>query len=198
MEMTTRREFITGTCAAVGLIALGGGARAFAADGQLLRPPGGQDEASLRALCVKCDRCRSVCPTHCVTTANVGDGFLDARTPKLDFHRGYCDFCNRCIEACPTGALRAFDPYADKIGIARVDQAKCIAYTRGKCDVCRDSCPFDALHFDESGRPFIDEAVCNGCGVCVMTCNANVNRAFDGGFERAIEVRPVVSGEVTR
>lgn len=194
MEATpTRREFVAGTCLFAGMLALGGGAKAFAADdGQLLRPPGGQDEARLRALCVKCDRCRQVCPQGCIETVSAGKGFLDARTPMLNLHRGACDFCNRCIEVCPTGALQAFDPAKDKIGVAVLDTQKCIAYARGLCVVCEGSCPYDALTFDASGHPQVNEAACNGCGECVMACNVNVNRSFDGSFDRAIEVRTEV------
>lgn len=188
---TTRREFVVGLSAFMGLMVLGGASKAFAADEVFLRPPGGQDEERLRSLCVKCDRCRSVCPLHCIEPISVDEGFLDARTPKLNFHRGYCDFCDQCIEVCPTEALLPFDPAVDKIGIAEVDPQKCIAYTRGSCVVCEGSCPFGALTFNEAGRPQIDESVCNGCGKCVMACNVNVNRTFDGSFERAIEVKPV-------
>lgn len=194
MKTQTRREFVAGACLFAGTLALGGVAKAVTPEeAELLRPPGGQDESSLRALCIKCDRCRSACPQHCVEPAAVSDGFLLARTPKLNFHRGLCDFCGKCIDACPTGALHAFDPYADKIGIARINTEKCISYTRGTCTVCQGSCPYDALTFNENNHPEIDASLCNGCGACVMVCTSNVNRAFDGNRERAVEVWPEVS-----
>lgn len=188
----TRREFLIGAGLFAGCLILGGTATAFASDGELLRPPGGQDEDRLRSLCIKCDRCRSVCPQNCIEAATVADGFLDARTPKLNFHRGYCDFCDRCIDVCPTGALMPFDPAVERIGTAVVDTSKCIAYTRGTCVVCKGSCPYDALEFDETSHPVVDASKCNGCGECVVACNVNVNRTFDGSFDRAIEVRAEV------
>lgn len=186
--LVTRRGALAGAGLVAGTLALGGVARAFAGEGALLRPPGGQDEWLLRSRCVKCDRCRSVCPRGCVVASSVSDGLLDARTPKLDFHRGFCDFCNRCIDACPTGALMPFDPLTEKIGVARLDPSICVAYTNGACDKCKGSCSFEALVFGESGLPSIDETKCNGCGACVDACDANVYRVFDGSRDRAIEV----------
>ena len=37
----------------------------------------------------------------------------------------------------------------------------------------------------------IDEAKCNGCGLCVLVCPANVLRSYQGGLERGIVVRPL-------
>ena len=154
----TRRGFLAGAAGMLGCAAVGGFAAATKAEGALLRPPGGQDESRLWGACVKCDRCRSACPRGVVAVAAVEDGFLNARTPKLDFRRGFCDFCldgesMRCVASCPTGALAAgFDPHSSKLGMAVVDGEECLLYRVGsrKCSKqCVAACPFEALSFDE-------------------------------------------------
>jgi ferredoxin-type protein NapG len=163
-------------------------------DDDLLRPPGGQDEKRFLALCVKCGRCLSACPMNCVTLVDVADGFVLARTPRLNLHAGYCNFCNRCIVACPTAALEAFDPLRENIGKAVIDEDGCIAYASGTCAKCKDSCAFNALSFDGANRPVIDWEKCNGCGRCVYVCRSNVYLSFGGSRLRAIEVKREAEG----
>lgn len=184
----SRREALAGLCLIAGTLALGGASKAFASSDGLLRPPGGQDETRFSALCIKCDRCRSICPTRCVRVTTVSESFRDARTPRIDFHKGACLFCGACVDACPTGALDAFDPEKDKIGVAVIDEDSCIAYARGACDKCRDSCDYGALSFENGNRPEVDAVLCNGCGACTNACTANVYLSFEGDRKRAIEV----------
>ena len=183
----TRRAFVGLVAATAGCAALGGIGVAFAGDEHLLRPPGGQDETAFRAACLKCDRCRSVCPTGAISVASVSDGFLQARTPTMNFHRGYCDFCGKCQEVCATGALGAFDPWSDKMGVAIVQRDRCLAYSQG-CENCKESCDYGALAFDSARHPVIDGDLCNGCGACENDCAALVYGTFSGGTRRGIVV----------
>ncbi|MCI8367649.1 MAG: 4Fe-4S binding protein [Eggerthellaceae bacterium] len=190
-----RRTFLYGVGGAASLLVFGGAVKFLDGDGaQGLRPPGGQDEDRFRSLCLRCDKCRTVCPEDCVSVSSIEDGILNARLPILDFHQGKCTFCNECIEACPTGALEAFDPAVDKIGVAMIDPERCIAYINNSCDRC-DVCPYDAISFDAMKRPSVDEDACNGCGACTLACTANVFLSFDGDRRRAIEVVRVERGE---
>lgn len=187
MSGLSRRAFVGFAAATAACAGMGTVAKACAGKGGLLRPPGGQDEGALLASCVKCDRCRSACPTGVVAVGHVEDGFLQARTPVLDFRKGYCDFCGLCQRACPTGALGAFDPARDKLGVAVVQKDRCIAYYQG-CVVCVDACPYEAISLDEASHPVIDATACNGCGACEKACPALVYRSFAGGTRRGIVV----------
>ena len=188
MGTMTRRSFVGLAAACAAGAAIGTAGVAFAGERELLRPPGGQDEAHLLAACIKCDRCRRACPTGAVAVASVADGFVQARTPLLDFHKGYCDFCDACIAVCPTGALRPFDEATEKLGVAVVQKDRCLSYGQG-CTVCEESCAFDALTFAD-GHPVVDGQRCNGCGQCEFECTALVYGTFAGGTRRGIVVVP--------
>lgn len=193
--MISRRDFVCGVAGACGLAALGGGAAAFAAPAPALLPPGAQ-AGDFWGRCMRCDRCRSVCPTNAIGVAKLEDGLVAARTPKLEFRLGWCNTCDgawRCQDVCPTGALGApgsFDPACDKLGVAMVDQSKCQTYgISAKCGLtCMDVCPADALSLDGEGRLVCDTAVCWGCGACEYACPANAYRSYDGSAARGINV----------
>lgn len=188
MEELDRRSFLGGCACVAATLGVGGFACiAGRADEGLLRPPGGQDESRLVSACVRCDRCRSVCPRNVIGVAPIENGFVNARTPVIDFHKGYCDFCGKCAEVCSTGAIRAFDEASEKIGIAIVQRDRCLAYFNG-CVICADVCEYGAITVDGDGHPVVDAALCNGCGRCVDVCPALVYRSFSGGVRRGIEV----------
>lgn len=156
MAAYTRRAF-AGFCGAAAVFAAFGGA-VKAADGAsetaLVRPPGAQDELHLLASCVKCDRCRSVCHTGVIGVAEVGDGFLRARTPKLNFHRGSCDFCGDCQRVWPHGGHRGVRSGGRQKGMAVVQKDRCVAYYQG-CVECQRPGPFEAIALDGNGHPVV-------------------------------------------
>jgi ferredoxin-type protein NapG len=187
----TRRQLIGGVAGAAALVAIGGATKAFAGDEELVRPPGGQDAARFLGNCIRCDRCRSVCPLDAITVAN-NDGLLNARTPKMTFRKGYCNFCGGellCVKACPTQALTSFDPDIDWIGPAVVDAEECIAFAKaGGCDRCVGACPYDAISLNEKKQPVVDLAKCNGCGYCEYICPSHKFRTYSGSAKRGINI----------
>jgi len=50
---------------------------------------------------------------------------------------------------------------------AEVNQDNCAS-----CLICVRSCPFDVPVIDETGKSYIDPALCHGCGVCASECPA--------------------------
>lgn len=188
---TNRRGFIAGAVGAAGLFALGAAAGGEATD--LVRPPGAADESGMKALCLRCDRCRSVCHAGVIGVGGLAHGLLVMRTSVMNFHQGFCDFCRKCAEVCPTGAIRDFDPETEKIGLAHVTQT-CIALRTAACTACEEACPYDAITLDAQNRPAVNPELCNGCGKCEQICPANVYQAYRGGRLRGIVVRPLSAG----
>ena len=191
----TRRELVGFAATTAACLCVGGASVALAGEHELLRPPGARNEADFIASCIKCDRCRSVCPTGAISVARLEDGLLNTRTPIMNFHQGICDFCDLCARVCMTGAIEhGFDPTQDKIGVAIVQKDRCLAYSLD-CTNCENSCAYDALVFDSKRHPQIDAELCNGCGVCEYDCTALVYGTFSGGNRRGIVVVPLAEYE---
>ncbi len=189
----TRRSFVGGVVAAAGLLAAGGAAKAFASGSEQLRPPGGQDEERLRSLCIRCDRCRAVCPTHAIGVASLSLGLMDVRMPVMAFRKGFCDMCDgelRCVAACSSGALKPFDPCREKIGMAVIDTKECqlFGYSATCSAPCVDACSWDALSLNANGRLVVDESRCNGCGACENACPTSAYGNYDSSGRRGINV----------
>jgi ferredoxin-type protein NapG len=194
----SRRAFCVSVAGVVGLFALGGVSEAFAGE-TLLRPPGGQDENAFRARCIRCDRCRSICPRSCITIATLEQGLENVRTPRVDFRKEYCDFCGRCADVCPTAAIEAFDKEAfvsgaRRIGVAVVDTDECLAWKTGGCQVCAGVCPYHAITLDDASRPVVDPTLCNGCGCCEFACPSASYRSYSGSGRHGINIEVVEDG----
>lgn len=199
-SLMSRRAFVKATSAsAVVLVGLGG-AGALTASAGLLRPPGGQDEASLIAQCNRCGRCVSVCHTRAIGTATLSDGIASVRTPVMRFNLGSCDFCGDCAKVCPTQALRPFDVdaaragnvEAAKIGVAVIDPDTCLGWVSDSCNLCYAKCPYQAIELDVRKHPVVLEDRCNGCGVCENVCPVLSFRSYIGGTMRAVRVETEV------
>ncbi len=191
-----RRRILLGTgAAAAGVLLLKSDLFAGVRNPTLLRPPGSVPESHFLRRCVRCGNCVRVCPTNGLQMASLEAGWPGFLTPKLVPRVGGCERdCNRCGQVCPTMAIRPL-PLEEKsyacIGTARIDRSRCIAWEQNRlCLICDEICPYGAIYFqevvDETGcspRPFIDERVCTGCGLCEQKC------PVDG--EAAIVVTPI-------
>ena len=127
----TRRAFLGFTAATAALAGVGASAIAFAGEGGLLRPPGGQDEGALVAACVKCDRCRSACPTGALGSFDPQRDKLGVAVVQKDRCIAYFEGCVECEKACPYEAIAL-----DDVGHPVIDAAKC-----NGCGVCENVCP---------------------------------------------------------
>lgn len=107
-------------------------------------------------------------------------------------------FSVRTVAAVPTTSVGVPRPAVDGgpsvprpfAGVARVRADACLA-RRSICSSCSERCPVpSAIVVDALGHPHVDEALCNGCGICLSVCPAPV-LAFEivARAEDAEEVR---------
>jgi ferredoxin-type protein NapF len=113
--------------------------------------------------------CVAACPEKIVRTHHPEHS--RAGQPYLVFYTSGCTYCGECARACPVQPLR--EPEKPILGIARIDQQRCLPWQQINCYSCRGSCPEDALVFDSRSRPAVETAACNGCGRCVPRCPVN-------------------------
>lgn len=200
-----RRTFCLGAGGVVALLGLGGGMRVASAK-SMVRPPGGQDEERLLAMCVRCEKCLTACPHNIIVPTHVEDGLIAMRTPRLSFDVDFCDWCAEanagaplCAQVCPTGALRLPDDARQDtypLGVPDLNKDECLAYRMAGCRFCYDACTFGAIELDEFNRPVIIGERCVGCGACEAVCVSLQNGSIStGATERAIVVRPLGWGE---
>ena len=151
-------------------------------NGRLIRPPGAIPEPDFINVCIHCGKCMKVCPTNGLQPCVFEAGINGLWTPRLVPKIGGCEKnCNMCGHVCPTSAIRKLDleekTYA-KVGTAVIDRSRCIAWEQDKvCLICDEACPYNAIsslnetvHDVTLLRPFVDERICTGCGLCEARC----------------------------
>jgi len=149
---------------------------------RLLRPPGSIPEADFLNACIHCGKCMKICPTNGLQPCILEAGFNGIWTPRLVPRIGGCERnCNRCGQLCPTSAIRKLSleekTYA-VIGTSVIDHSRCIAWEQNMaCLICDEACQYNAINsLNETiqgitiPRPFVDERICVGCGICESRC----------------------------
>jgi len=151
-------------------------------DHNFIRPPGSVPEETLLSRCYRCGECMKVCMTGGIQPAVMEAGISGLWTPVLVPRIGGCEkTCNMCGQVCPSGAIRPLhlvEKTFVRMGTVSIDRSRCIAWEQQKlCLICDEICPFAAIDFrlikdaeGESKRPFINEEVCTGCGLCEQKC----------------------------
>jgi len=155
----------------------------------VVRPPAALEEEDFTNRCIRCGNCMKVCPTNALHPVMFQSGPEGVWTPQLVPEIGYCEYyCTLCGRTCPTGAIPALDEGQKlkvKLGLAEVDRSICLPWAEGKeCIVCQEHCPVSekAIKLDTySGgpaKPYVDEHLCVGCGICQNKCPVRPLRAI--------------------
>lgn len=167
----SRRAFLAGAVALGAVAASKGVAAALTPERSLIRPPGSLTEEKFNAACARCESCAKACAGAVIVPAGLDTGPGRWFTPALDFSRGSCQRCGTCGQVCPTGAIISLPEDKIRIGTARIDAGKCVAWKDNtKCLICNEVCPVQAVKGAGRLRPFVVEDTCVGCGACQFNC----------------------------
>ncbi len=116
--------------------------------------------------CEDCDQpCVHACEPAIIYLHPPGHRFRGM--PYLSFQSGSCTFCRGCVDVCP---LEHDDQVPARLGTARLDREKCMAWNGVICLSCQTACGFQAVSMDPRSRPAIKTEACTGCGACVGVC----------------------------
>jgi len=187
----SRREFIFLAMSSILLMGFRFKKNEAKAAGSIIRPPAALKEEDFLNRCIRCGNCMKVCITNGLQPVLFQTGLEGIWTPQLVPEIGYCEYqCTLCGNTCPTGAIPPL-PIDKKrlvrLGLAEIDRSICIPWAEGKqCIVCQEHCPVAQKAIKlESGtiggssvlKPYIDENLCIGCGICQNKCPVRPVRA---------------------
>jgi len=157
----------------------------------IIRPPAALKEDHFLDRCVRCGNCMKVCITNGLQPVLLQSGLDGIWTPQLVPEIGYCEYnCVLCGHTCPTGAIPALslqEKHEVRLGVAEIDRSICIPWAQGgECIVCQEHCPIpqkaikvqkDVVGDEVILKPYIDERLCVGCGICQSKCPVRPIRA---------------------
>ena len=166
----TRREVIRlGSAVALAIATLPSLLRPVEANP--LRPPGALEEDEFLARCSRCGRCIKACPSKCLKEMPFSSGAALFLTPMIVPREARCELTQDCQKVCPTGAISQLSVEKTVIGLAEIDQSRCIGWAEGKlCLICQEQCPQQAIDADSHDRPSVITEHCVGCGACENAC----------------------------
>lgn len=169
--MSRREAIVKGLLGSVaGAVSLA--APALLDDGRpLVRPPGALEENAFLAACTRCGKCAPACPRGAIRLGGAGMGAA-VGTPYLVLRDIPCDLCGSCAGACPVQTLSRVPAEDWRIGVATVDQSRCLAWEGSICGSCHSACPLRdrAMWMKGFRKPFIVAEECTGCGKCEHVC----------------------------
>ncbi|HOU36238.1 MAG TPA: 4Fe-4S binding protein [Candidatus Omnitrophota bacterium] len=159
---------------------------------RVIRPPAALEEEEFLNRCVRCGNCMKVCVTNGLQPAFLESGIGGIWTPHLVPEIGYCEYhCTLCGSVCPTGAIPRLteeQKLKTRLGIARIDRSLCLPWIKKQeCLVCEEHCPIasKAIQLRPTTvngkallRPYINERLCIGCGICQTKCPVRPDRAI--------------------
>ncbi len=181
-----RRTFLYGVLGLVPLLPITTFFLKKGAAPKAVRPPGTLiDDHKLALTCIRCGSCMEICPQK-IIIPDINNGFPSYGVPALSYNSHYCnEVCNRCTLVCPTNAispLKIARKQKLKIGEARIDRGKCIAWDAGEaCMVCHEFCPYQAIEGKKHrgvNCPVVLPEKCIGCGACESQCPARPQKAI--------------------
>lgn len=124
-------------------------------------------------------KCAEVCPTQCITIAQVER--TNRLKPEVDFDN--CISCGKCVEVCPEGAWKM-----DQVILETLETDRPFLYLPKctSCAACARVCPTECIAMTEmpgsekrrpdgsmtkpKKRPVWDMDKCVGCALCAEAC----------------------------